>query len=334
VKYDGYLNPAAAFVFNEMGTDVSLHCARPYYRPEEAASGRGLQASLPTADLWKRCLSATIMPIIDRVREALGGLDGVVLQSTLWDVALPFEADKAAPLFAGGPAHQQARQQFMQGWERNMSTFLDYVVPRLRGINGEGEPEPWLAWRTINYVHNKTGNHYFNKYGQILLEDMKQVALKQAALHGIDTVPYHLFPGSHLRRDDVHPNVRSSAALVEYTIRALGNMQDRQLGSNAARLVPDSAVLGLIEESYRVVNAKADVRFATLTEKQKQRQRAAWARDEHWHLSNVSAWERDIVEARRDPAKEQAVYSAKIHLVRDGGFVAPKTLKPKDILMN
>lgn len=326
VKNESYPHAAAAFVFNEMGTDLHLHCANQYYRPADA---KYEAAAVPTAALWKQCLAKTIVPIIDSIHDALGGLDGIIIQSTLWDVAIPFEADKTSPLFTGGPNHEHARHQFMLGWERNMSTFLDYMVPYFKGINGVKKTQPWVAWRTINYVHNKTGLHYFNMYGQNILEDMKRVGVAQAMKHGMDLVPYHLFPGSHLRRDDVHPNLRSSATLVEYAIHAVDSLRkQKKLDSNpTTRLIPESVKLELIEKSYQIINEKADAKYATLNQSQKKKQKSAWTIDGYWHRSSIAAWERYIVEARKDPAKEAAVYTSKLHHDRN----APQTLKPKDI---
>jgi len=333
-------NAAAAFVFNEMGTDVSLHCAKQYYKMATTETAFHLPGS-PSAALWKQCLAGTIVPIIESVRDALGGLDGIVLQSTLWDVALPFEADKTSPLFTGGQKQGDMRRQFMRTWERNMSTFLDYAVPYFKSINGENKAQPWIAWRTINYVHNKTGLHYFNKYGQQILEDMKQVGVTQAAKHGMDILPYHLFPGSHLRRDDVHPNIRSSATLVEYAIRAVqtvrrqntdpSNNNNNNATTTASTLVPESVKLELVDAAYQFINTKADAKFQTLTAQQKAKQKPAWAVDKFWRRSHVVEWERDIVEARKDPEKEKAVYAGKIHLARDGRAIS-KSIKPHDVI--
>jgi hypothetical protein len=224
-----------------------------------------------------------------------GTLDGIVIQSHFWDIANRWDEN-------GHQLDTQARSsaQFLQGWERNTSTYLDALLPYLRAVNGDadGKKAPWIAWRTVNTIDKTNdGSHWTSSQAQQQLDFMNSAGAFLARQKQMDILPFHMFPGAEFKRDRVHPNVCSSATIIEYAVRAIRLLQS---GQNKTNTVPVADQLAIMHASYGNVSLNFNSWIGTLrsyTQRVKMMHTLGWtaaSKDTSWKKENHLDWEHQL----------------------------------------
>jgi len=298
----------AAFVFNDQGTNLRFVCDQHEHRFFKKKRTDKNSTSVAGVDVHTHrrrrmaeheqsliaCLSNTLMPMIDAVRQALGGIDGVVIQSYFWDISNRFDED----------GHQLAtptgNAEFLSDWERSTSSYLDVILPYLHKINGDGAKAPWVAWRTVNRVDEANdGKHWTSTQAQEQLNVMNPVGVNLARQKKMDdVVPFHIFPGADRRRDRVHPNVKATATMIDYTIRMVQLMHN----SDRAKAQPSTPELQLLtmHEAFSNVSKHVDTWLNSLNSggrsqmKQQLGLETASEGEEKWTAEAHMEWEKHL----------------------------------------
>ena len=144
-----------------------------------------------------------------------GDFHGMLLQSSLWDLLRPEACDKINLFDSKG---SRLRTRWLKDWTRNSTTFAMEMKKSAFAAKAS-----YIAWRTMHKLpldeSQQRSRMYLNAIGHETMQAMTVAAKSISKAAGIDLIEFHKFPNievpRHPRYDNLHPNYRTSLALVD-----------------------------------------------------------------------------------------------------------------------
>ena len=142
----------------------------------------------------------------------------MLMQSSLWDLKRVEVCEKINMFQNKDEAQSLLRARWLQDWTRNATTFAAAMKRSAFASNAS-----YVAWRTMHQLpldeSQQRSRMYLNAVGHETMKAMTVAAEGIAKAAGIDLIAFHKFPNiavpRHPRYDALHPNYRTSLALVD-----------------------------------------------------------------------------------------------------------------------
>ena len=142
----------------------------------------------------------------------------MLIQSSFWDLKRVEICDKVNMFQSRDVAQSELRARWLEDWTRNSTTFAVEMKKSAFAANAS-----YIAWRTMHKLpldeSQQRSRKYLNAIGHETMQAMTVAAKSISKAAGIDLIEFHKFPNievpRHPRYDSLHPNYRTSLALVD-----------------------------------------------------------------------------------------------------------------------
>ena len=150
-------------------------------------------------------------------------MDGLMLQSSFWELSRLYECDKDAfnLRFRSGAQSARSVRRFLHSFGQNMSAVIDKLQMSL-------QPKVFM-WRTSNEIHARQDTKFwFDAIGKQVMEDINDRAVKVARQKDLDIIDFRHFHESDKLIDSMHPNPETSTLLADCAIMRALTAKEKQ----------------------------------------------------------------------------------------------------------